>query len=278
MEYGGGLTFIRNFKKGMAELGCHVVPRLPDADIVLIAGATLTNRDEILEARRQKKKIVFRVDNIPKDSANRGTAIPRMRDFAEMSDVIIYQSEWAKEYASIICGDGTVIYNGVDTDVFKPDGKRLAKRGREAWLYVRSSRNENKRFPEAAYHYHMAWRKNRLLEFWIVGKFGPESLAYNFDFFCDEPVEFMGEVNEPEQMAMIMRSADKLLIPYFADASPNTILEARACGLAVDLVNDVGGTKELLNPDLDISLRRMCQEYKGVFQILLEEKDVEIET
>jgi hypothetical protein len=40
----------------------------------------MTPREEILAAKEAKKKIIFRIDNMPKDSRNRGTAFSRMKD------------------------------------------------------------------------------------------------------------------------------------------------------------------------------------------------------
>jgi hypothetical protein len=135
-------------------------------------------------------------------------------------------------------------------------------------LFVQYNRDENKRFPEALYHFHQAWRKNKNLELWIVGNFTPELVEYGFDLFAGEPYRYFPPSSDPHYMAQIMRSAGTLLFPAFMDASPNTVLEARACGMKIDLVNPVGGTIELVDPNLDISLDRMCAEYDGVLKLL----------
>lgn len=277
-KIGGGFTFRHNFIKGMNQIGVGIAERIEDADGMLISGATMVDRKQVNEALKRKIPIIFRVDNIPRDSRNRGTAISRMKEFSKIADVVVYQSEWAKNYAGIVCGDGTIIYNGVDTDIFKREGTKEPKNG-ETWLYVRSSRDENKRFPEAQYMYHMAWRDNPLLNLWIVGVFG-ESINYNFDFFQDEPIAYFGVPESKERMAVLYRSADALIYPSYADSAPNVINEAMACGLKVIGVNPIGGTVEYINKNIngdDMSLKRMCQEYRGLFQILLNGvKEVEI--
>ena len=143
-KIGGGWSFINNLTiggKGKIEM----VNNWKDCDIILITGATMTDRKEMDEAKRNGKKIVFRIDNMPKDSRNRGTAFSRMKDFGIMADYIIFQSEWASGYigdwlrrkgspamvANINVHEETptadmwenncVIYNGVDTSIFNYD-------------------------------------------------------------------------------------------------------------------------------------------------------------
>lgn len=268
---GGGWTFIKNFVKGMSPFGWTRTNDWRDADIVLIAGATMTNRDEIEAAKAAGKPIIFRVDNVPKDSRNRGTAIPRMRDFAKLADVVVYQSEWAAMFADPICGKGAVIYNGVDTTIFSfdPESERSGD-----CLYIQYSRNENKRWEEAWYRFHMLHRNSPNLTLHLVGQFSPEVSGNNFDFWNDERIVYHGIIDDQKQLADIMRSCSVLFFPAFADAAPNTVLEARACGMVIAGVNEVGGTKEMLNPDLDISLDRMCQEYDSLFKLALETKNI----
>ena len=77
--------------------------------IVLIIGVTITTPSEIHEAKKDGKKIVFRVDNVPKKSRNRRQSpYERIKEFAKLSDVIIYQSKWARDYCFPLAGDGTV--------------------------------------------------------------------------------------------------------------------------------------------------------------------------
>lgn len=249
---GGGWTFLRNIKKALGDK-ISFVGNWQECDVVLITGATMTQRQEILDAKEAGKKIVFRVDNIPKDSRNRGTAFSRMLDFAKLSDHIIFQSEWAKDYAGWWFGDNgvdisiksSIVYNGVDTEFFFNDGR--TDRNPKRYLVVQYNRDENKRVPESFYLFHQAFRQDKAVELWVVGQFSPELVSYNFDFFAGENVSYHGIIDDPAQLGEIMRSCQYLLFPAFADASPNTVMEAMACGCEVVGVNDIGGTKELLN-------------------------------
>lgn len=269
---GGGFTFMRNFKKGMVDRGHQIVALWAEADVILIAGASMADPEEIKLAKENGKIIIYRVDNVLKKSRNKRARInSRMRLYAELADHIVFQSQWAREYAGYVTGHldkSSVIYNGVDQSIFYPAKDKIApSHGGKKYLYVQFNRDENKRFPEAAYDFHMAWRKNNKHSLTLVGQFSPELQAADFDFFAGEDVEYIPPISDPSVLADIYRGHDILLFPAFADASPNTILEARACGLAVEGVHPVGGSQELLYlSDEWLSLDRMITEFELIFK------------
>jgi len=268
---GGGWVFNQNLKKAL-EKDVQFVDSLEQAQIFLISGVSLTTKEEVRQAMDNNIPIVFRVDNIPKPSRNRGMDVAnRMRFFAEQAEAVIYQSKWSKRFAGDICGDGEVIYNGVDTSLFQPNGDKLSiDSTKQIFLFVNHSSNENKRWEEAHYLFSELWKDNKNTELWLVGRF--ENEQYNFDFIRGEKVRNFGTVENRNELAKIMRSANFLIYPAFADSCPNTVLEARASGLEIIGINNTGGTIELLNPDLDISLDRMGREYLSLFNLILGDK------
>jgi glycosyltransferase involved in cell wall biosynthesis len=270
---GGGWTFMRNFKNGMRKFYSDVefVDKIHEADVMLVSGVTLAKPDELKFAKEHGVKIVFRVDNIPKKSRNKRSRVyDNMHIFSSLADRIVFQSEWAKDYAGYFTGDSPwqIIYNGVDKSIFYPAPEDEFENGLR-YLFVQFNRDENKRFPEAAYYFHKRWRQDNRSKLTLVGQFSPELADAKFDFFAGEDVEYLGVISDPNTLAEVYRSHDILLFPAFADAAPNTVLEARACGLAVECVNPVGGTEELLDVNLDISLERMCREYYELFKSLM---------
>lgn len=274
MDIGGGWTFIRNIKKGLQNQ-VEFVDNPLMCDILFINSASMTDWDDVEEAYKNGKRIVFRVDNVPKKSRNkRGRIYDKLRRFGQIADIVVYQSEWAKMYAGYMVGTdhSMVIYNGVDTSVFNMDDREVFTGNR--YLFIHYNRDENKRFPEAAYHFHLIHRENKEASLTIVGKFSPDLVDADFDFFAGENYKYITPLHDPKDMARIYKSHDFLLFPAFADAAPNTVLEARACGCDVLLVNDTGGTKELMDKNLDISLERMCREYMQLFNLLVEEREV----
>lgn len=247
---GGGWSFANNFVKGMGDL---IVP-YEKAEIYFIPGATMVDRGDVQQARADGKKIVFRIDNALRNSRNRGTGMPKMKDFAEWADIVIYQSKWARDFLyPFTKREGEVILNGVDTSVFKPGNPE-----EDTYLYARSSRDEGKQWIMAWY-----WFVNNPGRLEIVGKFSPENLEYGFDFYNGERILFTGET---QNMPEVYRRNKHFLYTYLNDACSNTLLEARASGCEiVDVYGmlSTGGAKEIMALE-DISLERMCGEYKKV--------------
>lgn len=286
-EIGGGFTFRKNFSKGVAGQA-EVVGCWCEADVVLIAGATMADRKEIIDAQHGGKRIVLRVDNMPKDSRNRGTAVSRMRDFALMADYIVFQSEWAKNYVGwwiknkvkapamgVIIESGkeefernSVVHNGVDAEHFYHEGDPSMRA--ENYLVVQYNRDENKRTTEAFHDFAMRARTRPEVRLKVVGKFSPDTVLYNFDLFGDEKVVYMGVVDDPGVMGDIMRSCRYFYFPAFADASSNALAEAIACGCEPLLVNDTGGSREVIerHKDRPHTIQEMAGEYIDIFEKL----------
>jgi len=273
---GGGWTFMRNFRRGMDALGVHWARSIDEADVCFIPSITQAEKGEVYECEKRGIPIFLRVDNIPRRSRNRRSSPhQRLQEYGKFAEVVIYQSEWAKEYAGYLAGEGTVIFNGCDTEIFRPDGPKHEDRQRKhVSLIVYHNNDEVKRIVEAFYHHHMDWRQDPDRELWIVGRFPQEVVDNDFDLFCDEPYQYFGVVDDPMEMAKIMRGADELIYPAMLDAGPNTVVEALACGLEVTHLAEMGGARELVDyyegAELEqFSLERMCGEYKGLMEMSL---------
>lgn len=258
---GGGSTFITNFAKAINKYGHEVIhapsnsPLADDVayDVLFIAGATLADREQVLKAKKDGKPIILRVDNLLEDRKNRSSGMPRLLDYAELCDVIVYQSEWAKRLLSPLLGNGIIIHNGVDTDIFKPrtepkdwDNIRV--------FYSKYSRNEVKQFHEVQYwwrEYNLHKKDDTLV---LVGKFADDYLQieHPFDFHNDEIYEYKGLISRPQELALVMQKCDVAFLPYMFDACSNTILEAQACGLPV-IYSPTGGTPEIVTAGWDIN-------------------------
>lgn len=246
-KVGGGWTFLRTFEKYLAKAGEQVVQSADDADVVFLSGATMVDRDTFDGWKKQGKKIVLRVDNIPRNSRNRNTGTSRLYDFAQGADLVIYQSFWAKDYIKpFILRDGPVILNGADTDFFNTTGVKQPKDGQPQYAYVQFNRDETKQWHQAWYEFIMAFRKNNQAHLWIIGQFSPENVEYNFDFFMGEKFKYQGVIDDPSHMAEFMRSTDVLYLPYYNDACSQTMIEALMCGCVV-AHNGTGGGNEIQN-------------------------------
>ena len=243
---GGGISFISNFRKAIAPFG-HQIVEDGDYDLLFISGATLCDREMFAEAKQKGKFVVLRVDNILEDSKNRNTGMPRMEEFARDCDVVVYQSEWAKKLLTPHCGEGQVIYNGIDTDIFHPSTKEKDWEGIRI-LYSKYGRGEGKNFNVVQYFFREYCLEKDDATLVLAGRFADEIQRINhpFEFHNDEDYQYLGVVEDPHRLAEIMRTCDVALLPYFSDACSNTVLEAQACGLPV-IYDYSGGTPEIVD-------------------------------
>lgn len=244
---GGGWTAARYLFEGLECVPYH------EADVILITGPTMASHDDVEKAKADGKKIVLRVDNAVRNSRNRGTGMTRLKAFCEAADLIVYQSNWAREFLlPYTKKDGVVILNGVDTNRFKKDREAPEN----SYLYVRSSRDEGKQWIMAWY-----WFVNNPGHLDIVGKFSPENMEWAFDFYNGERFTFWGERGDMEQ---VYNRSKYFLYTYLNDACSNTLLEARASGCEIIDVYGMlqtGGAPEIMACE-DISVERMVNQYK----------------
>lgn len=290
---GGGFVFAHNFVDAMLAHDVEFTDTHLDADIVFIPAPTMLNDKEMAnQILASKKPIVLRLDNAVRDSRNRGTGMSRMLKYASSASAIVYQSQWAKSFLHPWLEkeaapawyrhneekgkpvDVRVIVNGVDTNLFHPsksEDDRVRKERKEPIvLYSRHNRDEVKSWHIAWYWYVEFARQHKNAALWLIGQFSPELVQYNFDFFANEEIKYWGAIDNREQYAKVLRTADIFYAPYDYDACSNAVLEARASGLQIVTRPDpTGGIPELLDPELDISLERMGQEYFDLFTSLL---------
>ncbi|MHA1225153.1 MAG: hypothetical protein ACTSR2_00520 [Candidatus Hodarchaeales archaeon] len=270
---GGGWTFTRNIQKALGGK-VQFVNSLEDCDIYFIPGSTLAERNEVKKVKGLKKKIVLRIDNVPRNSRNRNTGTFRLYDYSQLADEVIYQSEWARRWIyPFIKREGVIILNGTDETIFKPEGPKIPKEGNPQYLYSRYNRDETKRWERAWYDFQKIYYENPEAHLWIVGRFSPEQEKYHFDFFggAEKRYRYFGVVKSPEEMAMIYRGADYLLYTYEMDACSNVLVEAIMCGMKIILRTDgMGSAWEIMKaPKEQLTLKFMGERYLEVFNKVL---------
>lgn len=270
---GGGWTFTRNIIKAL-DGKVEFTNNLSSTDIYFMTSSSTTERDEAQFAKQIGKRMVLRVDNVPRNSRNRNTGTSKLYDFAQMADVIIYQSKWAKRFVSpFIRRDGIVIINGTDETVFRKEGAVIPKDGNPQYLFVRHNRDETKRWEKAWYDFQTAFFDNNLAHLWIVGQFDPSNITFNFDFFggAEYRYKYFGVIEDRNEMAKMYRSADVLLLPYFIDACSNTAIEAKLCGCKIEYDRyQGGGTSEIMNTsNSELTLKVMGSKYLEIFKSLV---------
>lgn len=274
---GGGWSFQRNLTKGLQALGQTVVENPLEADVALICGVTMVTKETVRALRDKGVKIVVRLDNVPRNSRNKGAGTTRLKRFSEIADEVIWQGEWCRYYLKDFIGkEGVIIHNGVDQDIFNEKGEVVTllegnKFDRKnVYLYSRFNRDETKMWEAAWYEYQLIQRENKDAHLFIVGKFSDEQREYGFDFFRGENVHYLGILDDPIKMAALMRGCGNLLATYYNDAFSNTYIEALCSGMSLYKPNMSGGTPEMLQLWEEkgrdyFNLQRMAQNYMNVF-------------
>lgn len=256
---GGGWSFCRNLFKGLEQVYDY-----NEADIYFIPSPSMVQRDEVLQAKKDGKKVVLRIDNAVRNSRNRNTGMTRMKDFAEWADLIVYQSEWARDYLREYLGkDGIVIHNGVDIELYQPREKTPG-----TVLYSRFNRDETKNYEVARYWYSRYSHKNPESKLYIVGQFSDELRDGNFDFYNNESFEYLGVLDE-RNMAKLYSVTEMFLYTYFNDACSNSLIEALVSGCKIvgdKYYRNTGGATEIReafrqNGREYFSIERMVGEY-----------------
>jgi hypothetical protein len=260
---GGGWSWIRNFRNGMGDL---VTENYDECDTYLIASPSMVQREEVHKAKEDGKKIVLRIDNAVRNSRNRNTGMTRMYDFAQLADLVIYQSDWARDYLKPFTGkDGVVILNGIDLEAHP----KAEERDMDLILYSRYNRDETKNYEVARYWYSQYQLKHPEAKLMIVGQFSEDLRQGNFDFYNNENFQYIGALDH-RAMAKLYRICGKFLYTYFNDACSNSLIEALCSGCEIvgdEYYRGTGGAKQIIDKYRELgrewfSLERMCNEYK----------------
>jgi glycosyltransferase involved in cell wall biosynthesis len=135
-----------------------------------------------------------------------------------------------------------VIYNGVDTDMFKPKEKK------DGFVVVSTSRLIERKgldFLIEAFGKFQGGKDDASLIFYGDGSQRDELENMVKELGIQDKVEFLGEASR-EDIARNIPKYHVFVLPSKNEGMSNSLLEAMASGLAV-IATDVGGTKELVD-------------------------------
>ncbi len=259
-DIGGTSSFARKFKAGMEALGHEVsYDYIPDYDILfLIVQCPLKY---LLDAKKRGKKIVQRLDGTYYWSVA-GWRFPLLNAKAAairhfFADYTIYQSQYSLVCAERFLGKKrqdhhTIIFNGVNLDVFSPEGKHLSLRDNpEQHLFFTASafRRKDQIVPiiEGVEHYRKKYGNNcKLL---IAGSFVGAVQEWPTRLNQLAYVTLLGKVTH-DDLTKYERSCDAFLFTHLNPPCPNNAIEALACGLPICGVAD-GAMPEIVTPQKD---------------------------
>jgi glycosyltransferase involved in cell wall biosynthesis len=273
---GGGYTFLRNFQKGLEQLG-HKVSST-NFDISMLCGPTMASRDQWNAAAGKPR--ILRLDGIPEDFRNRGTAWPRMKEYSLAANMLIFQSNFSNEtVGGVIKRHGEVIHNGVDTSVFNKNGPASKKFGNPSVAFVLYRDDPCKRFNEVIDRFRQFKVKNPKATITFIGTFPKTQVLWNgktYDFGMLDwkkgvDWEYTGGMGNRTQLANALRSFDYIAFPSFNDSCPNTLIEAMSCGCKPLWISDYGSSNEIVDlfaKNYDFSLKHMVELYLEKFNKL----------
>lgn len=262
---GGMGSFRLKFEHGLGQRGIEVTHNPDDgADAILVIGGT-RNLLPLWKAKRRGIRIVQRLDGINWVHRKRNTGLKHfiraeygnfILSFIRkrIATHILYQSDFSKRwwedwYGPTRDSATVVIHNGVNLDVYSPNGPQQQPTERYRLLVVEGSLGGG---------YEMGLDNAILLSENLKGKYDFPMELMVVGVITDEhkksvqerskiPIIWAGGVSR-EQIPEIDRSAHLFFSADIHAACPNSVIEALACGLPVAAF-DTGALNELVLGD-----------------------------
>lgn len=194
-------------------------------------------------------------EDVAPNGAEFGTLEKRLREIKKKSLegiqnlTIVTPTRWLMEesFKSEILGRFSHyhIHNGLDTDVFKPYSKELARevfglpKERKILLFVSDNTANRRKGIDLLQGALKKIGNNNMLAVAI----GSEPLVTE----SDDPIHYLGRIDDERLMALAYAACDAFVIPSREDNLPNVMLEALACGRPV-IGFPIGGVKEVVRP------------------------------
>ena len=258
---GGGPTiFMRRLREEVRnqELALSTYFFNPLADILICSNAV---------RNPWHKPYLMRLDGIVFDSALGDEEINRRNSpiFRGIDGAVglIFQADFCKRLISNHYEWGeiknTVIPNGVDLNVFNPEGPNMRQKlglSIDDLVFISSAKwRAHKRLDSILSSFDAYCRKYEVkAHLLVLGQIDSQPLG------ATENVHFIGHVEEV-QLPKWYRTADVCLFFSWLDHCPNTVIEAIATGLPV-LCTNLGGTRELIERANAGLVAEVDQEYK----------------
>ncbi|GAB4392178.1 MAG: hypothetical protein Tsb005_05110 [Gammaproteobacteria bacterium] len=179
-----------------------------------------------------------------------------------LADYVFYQSEFCRESANIFLGQrqgmGEILYNAVDTQIFRPLNKSKHDHALPFTFLITGK-----------IEVHMLYRVFNVLEAlylllsqgiavqlivagWLSPMAYEQALQEVERLKLSSKVKFIGSYTQ-ENAVNIYNSADCYIMTKHNDPCPNTVLEALACGLPV-IYSNSGGVPELVGDKAGIAI------------------------
>ena len=262
---GGPSVFQMKLRQGLKQLGIpvHFDSTRIDCAAILVVGGT----SQLLNLWRAKQRgvhIVQRLDGINWLHRLRPTGLRHYLRAERnnwilafirqhLADIVVYQSNFARDWWQTRYHDiqarSQVIYNGVDLQVFTPQGIEKPPQDSIRVLVIEGSFSGgyDTGLQNAVEFAHRLSQINQdKLELEIIGQV-PEDVVSNINQIHGDLVHWMERIPHTKIPA-INRQAHMLFSADINAACPNTVIEAFACGLPA-IAYATGSLPELIQED-----------------------------
>ncbi len=262
-DIGGPSSFVMKFSQGLKERG-HEVSFVETSDYDILFVIVQAPFDILMRAKLHKKVIVQRLDGVYYWSVA-GPLFPlfnlkALLTYHLFTNHTVYQSNYSKYCARRFLfthrsSPSTIIYNGVDTNVFSPGQTTLSLRDTadQAIFFSASAfRRKDQILPllEALSFYHDHYNSNFKLV--LAGTFTRKLPALLPTIQSIPWVHILGKIPNQE-LPLYERASDIFVFSHLNPPCPNNVIEALACGLPICGVAD-GAMPELITSGVEGSL------------------------
>jgi glycosyltransferase involved in cell wall biosynthesis len=236
---GGMYTFFTYLKDYLSRNNIEYTENLSSHFDVLILNSFMSKFWMIFLRKfiQPKLKIVHRIDGAAEDYGRGKEWDEIQKKINRLANLTIFQSQYSRfattKKFNVIFNDGPIIHNPIDTNIFKPNQKKMIP-VKPLIAYVTFSTNQKKGIRE----FLSIAQKNPDLHFIMIGNC-PDELKKEA-----KNVEFTGLLTRVE-LAEKLSECHYFLFFSKNEACPNVVLEAMASGLVV-LFIDSGASSELV--------------------------------
>ena len=128
------------------------------------------------------------------------------------------------------------------------------RKGRDKVIFGFAARLEEGKGPLVLLDAQASVNRERPLAVVRIAGIGPQSSEVRDrirQLELDETCELWGNYSDPFGRTAFMSSLDVFVLPSLAEGTPNSVIEAMACGVPV-IATNVGGIPDILNPECGI--------------------------
>lgn len=262
---GGPTSFQAKLIQGLQKRGIqtHYNPADPSTGTILVIGGS-KHLEKIWSGRRKGIRVVQRLNGMNWIHRKKKTGLKHYlrSEYGNfilssirkrLTDYIVYQSSFARSWWQTNYGKvkapGTVIYNGVDLDIYSPNGTNQLPKDHVRVLLVEGhlgGGNEEGLQNAVALVEELGRRLSKKVELMVVGDV-PLELRLQMESKSKAWITWQGVVKRAD-IPELDRSAHLLFSADLNAACPNSVIEALACGLPV-VAFATGSLPELLEED-----------------------------